>query len=66
MVDNNKQGGPHKYHVILENDEERDVRGTDVRVDYGALVIRSDAGDTVLYAAGAWKLCELERRDDRG
>ena len=61
-----KGSGTHKFHVVLANDEERDVIGDDARVDAGALVIRTHAGDAVIYAPGEWRLCELRRQDDRG
>lgn len=59
----------HRYHLVLADGSERDVTGTDARVvDGGALEIRNSdrGGEQVLYAAGAWRLCELERQDDRG
>ena len=58
----------HSFHVILANGEERDVKGTDARVIDGALEIRNNdrGGEQVIYAPGAWTLCELERQDDKG
>jgi hypothetical protein len=55
-----------KFHLILVTGEERDVTGEDVEVGHdGSLVIGSHEGPVVIYAPGAWTLCELERKDDR-
>jgi hypothetical protein len=55
-----------KFHVVLANGEERDVTGKDAKVRDGALVISNNSEESVIYAAGQWVMCELERKDDRG
>ena len=58
--------GIHKYHVVLADKTERDVSAADVNVHDGALMLLDNAkGPVVIYAAGNWAACELERKDDR-
>lgn len=58
---------PHSYHLVLTNGDERNVTGTLVHVQDGALIIRNAQGaHVVTYAAGSWQYVELERQDDRG
>jgi hypothetical protein len=60
------KSAPHSFHIVLADKTERDVAGTDVRVVSGALEVHNDKGTgVVIYAPGAWYLCELERKDDR-
>jgi hypothetical protein len=55
-----------KFHIVLESGEERDVTGKEARVRDGALIIEGgDSQESVIYAAGKWVMCELERKDDR-
>jgi len=61
-----KSGSTHSYHVVLANGTERDVKATDANVHDGALMLLNNDGPVVMYAAGTWSLCELERKDDRG
>jgi len=58
----------HSFHLVLASGEERDVTGDDATVNpVGALVITgADDRGAVVYAPGAWVLCEPERRDDHG
>jgi hypothetical protein len=56
-----------KFHVVLEDGSERDVTGKDAKVRDGALVISGgNSEEAVIYAAGKWVMCELERKDDKG
>jgi hypothetical protein len=56
----------NKYHLVLADGTERTLVATEARVDGGSLVLRNKGGDSVIYAQGLWKLCELEREDDEG
>jgi hypothetical protein len=58
--------GLHKYHVVLADKTERDVSAGDCNVHDGALMLLdNNKGPVVIYAAGQWLACELERKDDR-
>jgi hypothetical protein len=56
-----------KYHIVLANGSERDITGSEAIVRDGALIIKSSGADEegVIYAAGQWTMCELERKDDK-
>jgi hypothetical protein len=57
----------HKYHVVLADKTERDISAGDANVHDGALMLLdNNKGPVVIYAAGSWLACELERKDDRG
>lgn len=57
----------HSFHVVLADGTERDIKGDDLSVDAGCLLVRNHEGHAaVIYAPGTWKAAELERRDDRG
>jgi len=58
--------GLRKFHIVLTSGEERDVTGKEAKVRDGALVITNNSEEAVIYAAGQWVMCELERKDDRG
>jgi hypothetical protein len=53
------------YHVILADKTERNIRATDVQVHDGVLMLLNDAEVIVVYAADAWTMLEVERKDDR-
>ena len=56
----------HKYHVILADGTERDIIASEIILDNGSLVFRSDYGDpTVVYAPDTWVMVEVERKDDK-
>jgi len=56
----------HKYHVVLADKTERDISAGDCNVSDGALMLLDNQkGPVVIYAAGQWLACELERKDDR-
>jgi hypothetical protein len=55
-----------KFHIVLTSGEERDGTGKEAKVRDGALVITNNSEEAVIYAAGQWVMCELERKDDRG
>lgn len=68
MSPNTKSGLPlHKFHVVLADGSERDVTGEAANVVGGGALVITSASDEelVMYAAGAWTLCEQERKDDR-
>lgn len=56
-----------KYHLVLSDGSERDVRAEDANiVEGGALVfMNANAEPVIAYAHGSWRLCEVEARDDR-
>lgn len=57
----------NSYHIVLANNEERDIKCDEIAIIDGALVCRNTNGiPVVVYAPEAWSLAELERRDDRG
>lgn len=54
------------YHVILENGEERDIRADEIAVsESGAILFLNGSETIVAYGAGAWKMVEVERKDDK-
>jgi hypothetical protein len=54
------------YHVMLTDGKERNIRADDVRIEAnGALVFRNGTEIIVAYAAEAWAVVEVERKDDR-
>ena len=59
-------GKVHSYHVVLTNGSERNVMGSEATVRDGALIISGSSSEAVIYAAGQWIMCELERKDDKG
>jgi hypothetical protein len=57
----------HSFHVTLASGEERDIKGDDLTIESGWLLIRNAEGHAVVaYGPGTVLLAELERRDDRG
>jgi hypothetical protein len=56
----------HKYHIVLANGTERDVVGSEANVRDGCLIVQGTTDNSVIYAAGQWHMCELERKDDKG
>lgn len=54
------------YHVILSDGEERDIRAEEIAVsDSGSLLFLNGSEVVVAYGAGAWKMVEVERKDDK-
>jgi hypothetical protein len=61
-----KESSLQSFHIVLADGTERDVKGSALQIiGSGALVIENPDAGAVAYAPGTWKLCELERKDDR-
>jgi|KBSMisStaDraftv2_1062788.scaffolds.fasta_scaffold00662_12 hypothetical protein len=61
-----KSGSLHSYHLVLADGSERDVKGHDINAHDGALIVlNNERGAVVMYAAGQWRMAELERKDDK-
>jgi hypothetical protein len=57
-----------KYHLILSDSSERDVRAENIRVTEGGGTLLFLNGTEVIaaYSADAWSMVEVERLDDKG
>ena len=54
------------YHVILNDGTERNIRASEIEINpSGALQFSNDDEVIVAYGAGAWKMVEVERKDDK-
>lgn len=56
------------YHVVLGDGTERNIMSADLEIQENGVLafIREHGNVTVAYAPGAWRMVEVETRDDRG
>lgn len=55
-----------RYHLVLVDGTERDLKAYDVDVTRGVLTLKnSDDEVIVAYSEGSWRYVEVERVDDK-